>query len=105
MKKPFILEFSIPGKSAADKSYFYDEELNLNVIIKNNLKTPFVDLDLEAIELGTKTEVKREGDEPSNDLLELETNPKFDNEHCSLSGNQLLELLTKTKVQREGDDE
>jgi len=105
MKKPFILEFSTPGISAADKGYFYDEELNLNVIIKNDLKIPFVDLNLEIIELATKTEVKREGDEPSNDLLELETNPKFDNGKYSLSTNQLLELLTKTKIQREGDDE
>jgi len=106
MKKPFILEFSVARGPEVDPKFQYDEGLNLNTIsMRRNEKVPFVDSDINILELATKTEVKREEDEPNEEILEYQTSPRIDSEQSMCRPSPFVELLTKTKIQREGDDE
>jgi hypothetical protein len=105
MKKPFILDFSVARGPEVAPEFQYDEGLNLNTIMRRNEKIPFVDSDINILELATKTEVKREEDEPNEEILEYQTSPRIDSEQNRCGPSPFMELLTKTKIQREGDDE
>ena len=105
MNKPFILEFSVARGIEVAPEFQYDEDSNLNIIIKGNEKVPFVDSDISILELATKTEVKPEEDEPNEEILEYQTSPRIDSEQNKRGLYPFMELLTKTKIQREGDDE
>jgi hypothetical protein len=103
--KPFILDFSIARESEDAPGFQYDEDSNLNVIMTGNGKLPFVDADVSFLELATKTEVKREEDEPNEETLEYLPDPRMNAEQDRCGSSPFLELLTKTKVDRESDDE
>ena len=103
--KPFILDFCIPRKSVDTPGFQYDEISNLNVIMTENGKVPFVESDIYILELATKTEVKREEDEPNEETLGSLPSPRIGAEQGQCGSSSFLELLTKTKVDRESDDE
>ena len=75
--KPFILDFCIPRKSVDTPGFQYDEISNLNVIMTENGKGPFVESDIYILELATKTEVKREEDEPNEETLGSLPSPRI----------------------------
>ena len=104
MKTPFLFNFAVSRKNEDEKPFFYDDNLNLNVLTKNNKKFPFVECDMNALEFRTKTEIEREEDEASISIRDIETSTR-NNENQNKIPENLLELFTKTKVEREGDDE
>ena len=105
MRKPFILDFIVTRGPEVDPEFQYDEDSNLNIILKGNEKVPFVDSGINILELVTKTEIKREEDEPNEEILEYQTSPRIDSGQHNHGSFSFAELLTKTKIQREGDDE
>jgi len=104
MKKPFIIDFSVVRGPEVAPEFKYDEDLNLNTIMRKNEKIPFVDSDINILELGTKTEIRREEDEPNEEILEYQTSPRKDSGQDNRCPSPFLELLTKTKIKRESDD-
>ncbi len=102
--KPLLLDFSVAREESVAPIFSYDSELNLNTVLVDGIKVPFVDSNINAIELLTKTKVERESDDEERKLFELETktevNRERDDEEISL-----LELETKTFTEREKDDE
>lgn len=84
MQKPPVLYFACPRTTDdTPKPFFYDDNLNLNLIDINGSNTPFIDAPLSSSELLTKTKMEREKDDEQY---------------------QLLELMTKTEAPRERDD-
>jgi len=126
MRKPPILNFACSmNTSDQEKPFFYDNDLNLNLIEINGSQIPFVEVptnstqelftktarrretDDEApqlLEFATKTKKKRETDEESLRMLELETKTLKQREDDDHDYKHHLELLTKTKKSRESDD-
>lgn len=106
MGKPPVLNFACSTNTANhEKPFFYDSELNLNLIEINGSKIPFVDITpIMTPELYTKTETRREDDEEGVRLVDLLTKTAAQREKDD-DDNMHLELLTKTKVIREDDDE
>lgn len=104
MERPLILDFALQRRADEDqKSFTYDDVLNLNVIETKGLKVPFVDVAPSFVELVTKTEARREQDDESPRLTEMYTKPLVARENDDENLN-LLELVTKTAAAREGDD-
>lgn len=79
--RPVILEFCTDRVDSPEKPFYYDNQLNLNIVKVGSRKIPFVDM--ETVELMTKTKIARESDDEYIDTLEL---------------------LTKTNTAREQDD-
>lgn len=106
MGKPPILNFACSRDTEnRRKSFFYDNNLNLNLIEINGSKIPFVDVQpIFTPEQYTKTEAAREDDEESVRLVELVTKTAARREGDD-DDYSLLEFLTKTKKLRESDDE
>lgn len=104
MKTPFLCAFAIPRRDEKEKPFIYDHELNLNVIKNGNKSVPFVELSTDALELKTKTKVKREEDESNIGTNEYATSPRID-EKPNYFNESIFELFTKTNIERESDDE
>ena len=105
MKNPPILNFAHSRNTDSKETpFFYDDNLNLNLIMVNGSKIPFVDAPLLYAELYTKTETYREEDDDAIRLVELETKTLVEREDDE-DGYGFLELLTKTRIERESDDE
>lgn len=103
--KPLILDFCISRSEDIKPCYSYDNELNLNILKLNDLKVPFVESDVNNLELQTKTEVLRESDDVELiNFIELATKTFVERETDEDEKNTLLELETKTKMERERDD-
>jgi hypothetical protein len=105
MNKPFILDFCVARELEAALELQYDEDLNLNIIKKGNEKVPLVEADINILEVATKTDIKREEDEPNEEVLEFHNVPIIESEQYKRGLSPFLEMLTKTKIQREDDDE
>lgn len=106
MQKPLVLNFTcLRNTTNQKKPFFYDNELNLNLIEINGFKIPFIDSpSISTPELYTKTKIDREDDEDSVRLVELQTKTLVERESDD-DDFRLLELLTKTEAERESDDE
>lgn len=106
MGKPPILNFACSRNTEnREKSFFYDNNLHLNLIEIHGSKIPFVDVQpIFTPELYTKTRMVREDDEESVRLVEMVTKTAARREGDD-DDYGLLELLTKTKKPRESDDE
>ncbi|MHA1381731.1 MAG: hypothetical protein ACTSRG_25460 [Candidatus Helarchaeota archaeon] len=84
--RPLIFDFCESVIKYEKPPYFFDENLDINVILLDNGKIiPFIDFDSPGRELETKTKVERE--------------------HDYISIQSFLELVTKTRVEREREDE
>ena len=102
--RPFILDFCVPRRSGDTPGFKYDEISNLNVIMTENGKVPFIESDIRILELATKTEVKREEDEQNEETLDCVPGLSMKDGQSPCEPSPFLELLTKTKVDRESDD-
>ena len=104
MKRPIILDNAINRIGDENKVFEYDYFKDMNVIKTKTISVPFIDSGNLAVELETKTKVKRESDDEAFSLLEIcsktEVERERDDEEISLA-----ELVSKTFVGRERDDE
>ena len=101
MNKPLILDFARKLKKDNHPGFYFDNEINLNVIKIEGKVIPFVEVNKFTYETMTKTYIKREDEDDSLLNLELYTKTKQERE----SDDDMLECLTKTAKAREKDDE
>jgi len=72
--KPLIFDYQIlRSGEELPVTYEYDAQQCLNVININGLKKPFIDVNVNDVELMTKTKEDRERDDDHRSFLELET--------------------------------
>ncbi len=89
--KPMILDFALKQVGNETRDYEYDFNKGLNVIKTKFGCIALVDSvchgNIDIIELGTKTEAKKERDDHHHNLLELQTKtftkPERDDENSS----------------------
>jgi hypothetical protein len=99
--KPIILDFCTQRKEDQGTLFYYNNNLNLNVVKVNEKEVPFVNLKTNNLELMTKTDIAREADD--DNILDLMTKTKAEREQDDDSFFP-QELMTKTKVHREQDE-
>jgi len=105
MNRPIILDYAVDRNGSDNKCFKYDYSKDMNVVNKGNSIIPFIDSGNNAVEIVTKTKVKRESDDEAySNLLELSTKTEVDRESDDEETSQ-EEIFTKTFVERERDDE
>lgn len=93
--KPLILDFKeTRSETSLPIIYNYDYSSCMNIISVHGEKKPFIDMEMEDLEVLTKTKVKNEGDE-NHSLLELGTKTEVRRERDDLN-NVFVELVSKT---------
>lgn len=101
--KSIILDYAIERKGDTEIIYQYDFLESLNIITVDNKKMAFIESTHKDIYLLTKTKVRNESDDETNDLLEMQTKTRVRSESDD-ELNFLLELQTKTFTIQESDD-
>jgi len=101
--KPLILDFKeVRTDETSAIPYTYDNNTGLNMITVGDTPIPFIDCDVNSVDMMTKTRQHRENDD-ERFRFELVTKTEVNRERDEPS-ETLLELMTKTLTVRESDD-